>query len=440
MLASVASLLALAISAPLQHSGAVTDTIAIADVTVLPMDRERLLQHQTLVIAGGRIVAMGGVRRIPIPAGATRVDGRGRFVLPGLADMHVHLSTTDEFPLFIGSGVLTVRDLNGDPAKLAWRDSIASGTMVGPRLFVSGPMIAGPEIPWRNKVVPATAAQADSVVVADRKAGYDQIKLYDGLSTEVFGAAIAAAKRVGIKSSGHIPRDVGFDGVLASGMDGLEHLDKTIAATMGHELDTLAIPSIVDRIRKSGMFVTPTLESMAQLYEVAIGRFDSLMSRPEALRAPAPLREFWSSVSVRLQGNRPADPRYRYGRYADIQMRLAGALARAGVPMLSGTDLPNVVLVPGVSLHRELEMLRQSGLTPYQALESSTSNPARFFGQGEDWGSIAIGQRANILIVDENPLDHLETLQTPFAVILQGRYYDAAELARFRGVSAGGSK
>jgi hypothetical protein len=408
------------------------DTIAITDVSVLPMDAERVLTHQTLLIAGDRIVAMGDARQVRLPRGARVIDGRGKFVLPGLADMHVHLSTPREFPLFVGSGVLTVRDLNGDPEKLQWRNDIASGRRFGPRLFVSGPMIAGPGIPWQNKVVPTTPAAAESVVVAQQRAGYDQIKIYDGLPADVFAAAMSASKRIGMRSSGHIPQAVGFDGVLASGMNGLEHLDKTIAATMGHDFDTLRIPSIADRIKQSGAYVTPTLESMAQIALVSSGRFDSLINRPEAQHAPAELREFWNSVTVRLKGNRTPDAAYPYGRYTDIQLRLAAALAARGVPMLSGTDLPNVVLVPGVSLHRELEMMRVAGLTRYQVLESSTSAPARFFGQSGDWGTVAVGRRANLLLVDENPLVDLATLRAPFGVVLAGIYYDAVSLARMR--------
>ncbi len=419
----VATLLAIAQAA---------DTVAVVDVSVVPMDSAHVLSHQTVVVANARIVALGDKASVAIPRSAQQIDGRGKFLLPALSDMHVHLSTSEEFPLYVGNGVLTVRDLNGSPETLAWRDSIARRLIVGPRLFVSGPMIAGPDIPWRNKVVPRTAAEADSEVVRQRGAGYDQIKIYDGISAEVFAGAMAAAKRVGMRSSGHIPRAVGFDGVLASGMGGLEHLDKTVAATMGHQLDTTKVPDIVEKIRRAGVYVTPTLESMVQLSLVATGRYDSLMNRPEAKGAPGPLREFWTGVTSRLKGNRTPDPTYRYNAYADMQLRLAGALAAAGVPLLSGTDLPNVVLVPGVSLHRELSVMREAGLTPYQVLETSTRRPAEFFGESADWGTVAVGKRANLLLVSANPLDDLATLSAPDAVLLGDRVFDRATLAAMR--------
>jgi hypothetical protein len=215
-------------------------------------------------------------------------------------------------------------------------------------------------------------------------------------------------------------------------MNGLEHLDKTVFATMGHNLDTTLVPSIVDRIKRSGMYVTPTLESMVQLAKIATGGYDSLMNRPEARRAPAELRDFWTSVTSRLKGNRTPAPGVRYNAYADMQFRIAGALARAGVPLLSGTDLPNAVLVPGYSLHRELAMLVEAGLTPFQALEASTSAPARVLGEANDWGTVAVGRRANLLIVDGNPLADLSTLHTPRAVVLNGVVYDDAQLRAMR--------
>jgi len=414
--------------------GPAADTLAFRDVSVLPMSGTEVLQHQNVVIAGGRIRAIGPIASTPVPAGATVVDGRGRYLMPGLADMHVHLFGTGELPVFVGYGVLTVRDLNGSPQVLGWRRAVESDSLTGPRLIVSGPMIAGGDIPWSNKVTPATAVEAEAVVVAQHAAGYDQIKIYDGLSREVFDAALATAKRFGMLSSGHIPQAVGFDGVLASGMTGLEHLDKTVASVVGHDLDTLQIPGIADRIKRSGMWVTPTLESMIQLALIATGRYDSLINRPEALAAPAAIRDFWTSVSIRLKGNRPVQPGVRYNRWTEYQLRLAGALARAGVPLLAGTDLPNAVLVPGHSLQRELEAMVEAGLTRYQALEAATSAPARFMREAEDWGTVAAGQRANLLLLDANPLLGFETLGRPAGVVLRGRWLDSVAVTRLRAV------
>jgi amidohydrolase family protein len=425
----IAALLLASVAA---SSGAQRDTLVITDVTVLPMLGPRTIDHQTVTIAAGRIVAVRSTGESPVPAGALVIDGRSKYLLPGLVDMHVHLSTPEEFPMFVGNGVLTVRDLNGSPETLTWRDAVADGRMFGPRLFVSGPIIAGADIPWRNKVTPTTAAAAEAVVLAQHAAGYDLIKIYDGLTKPVFDAAITTARRLGMLSTGHIPQAVGFDGVLASGMTGLEHLDKTVFSVNGHHLDTLKIPSIVARIKASGMWVTPTLESMIQLSLIGSGRYDSLLARPEAQDAPKPLRDFWNSVTVRLKADRPRNPGAVCNEWCEYQLRLGGALAAAGVPLLAGTDLPNAVLVPGYSLHGELRALVQAGLSPYQALEAATSAPARFFGQSSDWGTIAPGRRADLILVDRNPLKDLTVLACPAGVVLRGHWYGAEELTRFR--------
>jgi hypothetical protein len=409
------------------------DTLVFTDVNVLPMDRAVVLEHQTVVVADGRIVALGPARTTASPRDARVIDGRGKYLMPGLADMHVHLTTREELPMYVGYGVLTVRDLNGSPETLAWRSEVADRAIVGPRIFASGPMIAGADIPWRNKVTPTTAAETDSIVRAFKAAGYDQVKIYDGISTAVFDAAMAAARQVDLPVSGHIPAAVGFDGVLAAGLN-LEHLDKTVYAVMDHELDTLLIPSIVARVKRSGVWVTPTLESMVQLSKIASGRFDSLMSRPEALASPAGLRDFWSSISSRLRGNRPLPPFQYCNSWCAYQMRLAGALAKAGVPILAGTDLPNAVLVPGYSLIRELEVMVTSGMTPFQALVAATSAPPRFFGQDKDWGTVAVGKRANLILVERTPMSDVTALRSLAGVVLDGRWIPETELSRLRGV------
>ena len=171
---------------------------------------------------------------------------------------------------------------------------------------------------------------------------------------------------------------------------------------------------------------------MTQLALLRHGVLDSVWARPDGRPAPAPLREFWTTVSSRLKGDRPQAPGTRYNAWTDFQLRLAKALAEAGVPLLAGTDLPNAVLIPGYSLHDELDALVEAGLTRYKALEAATSAPARFMRQEADWGTVAPGRQANLVLVGANPLDDLGTLRTPLGVVLAGRWLDRGELARLR--------
>lgn len=407
-------------------------TLAITDVSVLTMvPGEAALLHRTVLVADGRIQRIGPATSTAVPPGSQVVDGRGKFLLPGLADMHVHLSASAEFPMFLGNGVLTVRDLNGSPETLAWRDSTARGLLVGPRLLVSGPMLAD-SVPWRNKVTPHTADEAIAAVKAQKAAGYDQIKIYDGITLAVFRAAIATARSEGMRSTGHIPLSVGFDSILTSGMEGLEHLDKIVFQAFGHSFDTLKLPDVVARIRASGMWITPTLESMVQLAKIGSGRYDSLMARPEAMASPAATRDFWTSVTVRIKGNRAVPAGLRYGAWADFQLRLAGALARAGVPMMAGSDLPNAVLVPGYSLLRELDVMVEAGIPRRQVLEAATSAPAQFMRQGSKWGTVVVGRDANLLLVDGDPLQSFNVFANPAGVVLRGNYIERPALAAMR--------
>ncbi len=408
------------------------DPVLIFDVSVIPMDVDTVMTHVDVLVERGRISRMSPHADPPQTSGRA-IDGRGKFLVPGLSDMHVHLSTSAELPQFVAHGVLTVRDLNGSPETLAWRDSVRSGQLVGPRLFVSGPMLAGGAIPWRNKVTPNSAAEARAAVLAQKSAGYDQIKLYDGLSLEAFDAAIAAAKESGLLSSGHIPAAAGFDHVLSSGMDGLEHLDKTVFATVGHNLDTLTIDGIAQRVTASRMWVTPTIASMMELSLIGSGRFDSLMARPQNRTAPEVVRRFWSDVSARMKGSQTIPGAARYNPWTVFQMRLAKALNAAGVPLLVGTDLPNALLSAGAGVREELDALVASGLTRFDALRAATIRPAQFEGQLNDWGSIAVGKRANLVVLSGNPLIDFDVLEEPIGVILEGRWIDQDELSRMRG-------
>lgn len=408
------------------------DTIAITNVNVLAMTANRVDSAQTVVIAGDRIIAVGPVARISVPPGARRVDGRGRFLLPGLVDMHVHMTTAAELPMYVGYGVLTVRDLNGSPHTLAWRDSIQRGLILGPRIYTSGPMLAGRAISWRNKVTPSSAAEAIATVREQKRLGYDQVKLYDGLSREVFAAAVGEAKRLGMQSSSHVPQDVGFAAVLQSGVTSLEHLDKTLFNVLGHAMDTLRLPSIAAQIRQAGVWVTPTLASMVELSHVGSGRYDSLMARPAVQSSPPELRDFWQTITARIRGDRPLAAGSKYNPWTTFQMQFARELLRAGVPMLAGSDLPNAVLVPGLALHEELVALTEAGFAAYQAIEAATSAPARFLGQAADWGTVAVGQRANLLLVGGDPRGSLGVLAAPDGIMVAGKWIDREALASMR--------
>lgn len=389
------------------------------------------LEHQTVLVLNGTIARVGSAADVPLPVGATVVEGRGRFLIPGLTDSHVHLwDDGAELPLYLAAGVTTIHVLMGWPEQLAWRSRVQAGQMVGPRLLLSGPLLGGPEVSWKQKVTPSTAAEGAAAAGEQIRAGYDFIKIYDGLPSEAYGGAVGAARAAGIPVRGHIPESVGLAGVLRAGQT-IEHVEKIVYATWPapHVFDTLRIPLIADSIRRAGVWVTPTLAVHEMFARIASGRFDSLMARPEVTLAPGGLLNFWRTVSAQMRGTRIPPSGTQFNSFVDYQIALARGLHRAGVPFLAGTDLPNGVMVPGFALSDELETLvRDVGLTPFEALQTATINPAILARDSTHSGTIVAGKRADLLLLDADPLADIGAVRRVSGVVAAGWYYAPATL------------
>jgi imidazolonepropionase-like amidohydrolase len=182
--------------------------VAIVDVTVIPIVAAGTLPRQTVLIRDGRIVAMGPNASVRAPANARVIDGRGKFLVPGLVDAHVHLEEEADLPQFVAAGVTTVRDLMGSPETLAWRKQTEDGAMLGPRIIAAGPLFAGPQVPWRKKFTTEDPDSARAEVRRQHAAGYDLVKIYDGLTAPVYAAVMDEARTLGITATGHIPAAV----------------------------------------------------------------------------------------------------------------------------------------------------------------------------------------------------------------------------------------
>src|SRR5689334_10323263 len=353
--------------------------LAIADVAVIPVATDGLIPHQTVVIRDGRVISIGPARSTTAPSDARVIDGRGRYLIPGLVDAHVHLEEDADFPQFVASGVTTVRDLMGSPETLAWRAATANGTLVGPRVIAAGPLFAGPQVPWRHKFVTSDPDSARAEVRRQKAAGYDLIKIYDGVPAPVYAAVLDEARTLGMTVTGHIPAAVHLAGVLAAHQN-LEHTDKVLADVWGHTFDTTRIDSVARAIAVARVFVTPTIASMQQLARVGTRGFDSLLARPEARRVGAATLDVWCSYTSRLRGSREVPAGTRYNAYTDFQMKIIGAEQRAGVPLLVGTDYPNAMLAPGTGVIEEMLALHESGLTNADVLRAATATAGRAIG------------------------------------------------------------
>jgi imidazolonepropionase-like amidohydrolase len=412
--------------------------VAFVDVTVLPMDRDRVLERQTVLVRGSAIEVVGPVASVAIPAGAARIDGRGKFHMPGLVDMHAHFMAGTgapgdgahrQFTWFLANGVTTARGLGGPPGYLATRDRANQGGVLAPTLYAAGGSIHGGSV--RS---PGEAARA---VREAKAAGYDWIKTHGGITREAYDSMMAAARAAGIPVSGHVSHEYGLLHALRSGQQ-VEHLDGYLAVLAGDSgtagawndgqivtdpailarIDEGRIPEVALATRRSGTCSGPTVA----LFEiVALGGSADAMARWPEMRyvAPAMLDQFRQQVG-QAGGPKPGDPSAR--RFVEIRRRLVKGLYDAGVPILAGGDSPQFFLVPGFSLHREMEALRAAGIPAYGVLETATVNPARCLGLEREMGTVAAGKRADLLLLDSDPRTDLARRESIAGVMTRGRW------------------
>lgn len=395
--------------------------IAYVGATVVPMDREGTLADTTVVVRGDRIALVAPAASIDT-TGATIVDAKGKWIVPGLADMHVHTWSDRDFGLYLLNGVTTVRDMFGSPNHLTWRASIASGKLEGPTLFAAGPIVDGDPPVWPGSAVVTTPEAARQTVREQKQAGYDFIKVYNGLSAEVYDAILAEAKAQGIPVVGHVPKAVGIDKAIASGQLSIEHLDGYLPFGGEPHVDA----AIVAATAKSGVWNTPTLVVMERF-----GRMDNPASLEKTagleLVTPA-VREQWNPQNDFRLKSWTAE-RFEATRQRNkIGGKLVVDLQKAGAKLVLGTDTGNPFVVPGFAVHDELALLVQAGLTPFQALRMATVAPAELVGTPGSFGSIAVGARADLLIVDGDPLLNLGVLAKPAVVVVRGKQHDRTAL------------
>lgn len=422
---------------------------AFVGVTVIPMTRPGLvLPDQTVLVREGRIAEVGPRSAVAVPARAHRIDGTGRFLIPGLADLHVHLEYFDDpevLRLFLEHGVTTVRNMDGRPYLLDWRDRIAAGELTGPTIVTAGPLLDGdPPLRDDNTVV-RNAAEGARIVAEQHAAGYDFVKVYTNLSPETYAAILAAARERGMPVAGHVPRGVRLEQALDAGMASIEHLDgydDLIEADdspfrsrwhwskryLAMPADAAKMRSAAERTTAAGVWNVPTLvekEKIAPLAEMS-----GWLARPEIQRLPQLFRDAWDPAGWDAQ-RRGAVERMDAEDFALLaegrrqRLALVKALSDAGAGLLVGSDTPNPFVVPGLSALEEIRLFGEAGLTPEQALAAATREAARFLRQEEEFGTIAPGRRADLVLLAANPLDDLAHLDRRVGVMARGRWSPA---------------
>ncbi len=412
-------------------------TVAFVDVTVIPMDRERTLPHSTVLVQRGRIVQVGPAKEVAVPAGAVQVDGRGKFLIPGLAEMHAHIpggqasSITMQQTLFlyVSGGITTIRGMLGHPRHLQLRAQAANPNVISPWIYTSGPSFNGNTVP--------TVQSALTRVAEQKEAGYDFIKIHPGIKREVFDSLSAAAQRAGLRLAGHVPLEVGLQRALEVPYASIDHLDGYVEAmvradsplgpaesqffglNLGEHLDQSRMASLVEATKAAGVWNVPTQTLMENLGPDVSA--EALARRPEMRFVPPDVLAGWAQEKGSIL--REAGASAESARETlEVRRKLIRALHAGGAGLLLGSDAPQIYNVPGYSIHRELEAVVAAGLTPYQALETGTRNVAVFFGTLAESGTIEVGKRADLVLLEGNPLSDIRNTSRRAGVMLHGRW------------------
>jgi imidazolonepropionase-like amidohydrolase len=422
---------------------------AFVGVSVLPLDSDQVLKDQTVVVVGPRIQAIGPTASTPVPQGATRIDGQGRYLMPGLADMHLHLQPGEGNPtdaagqqlsLLLANGITTARALVAAPTGLTVRDRVAHGQVLGPLLRVAGPSLHAKSVKG--------AEQARQLVRQYKAAGYDLIKTHGGLGRETYDAMMEEAQAQGLRVSGHVTQDVGLTRALEAGQQ-LEHLDGYLAALLPpgdkaevgqvefgdalSRMDLARLPALAEATKRAGIYNSPTLA----LFEVVAseGELPELRGRRELRYVPSSAVDAW--LQSLLTGPLAEAPAAGKHRFLELRRQVLRGLHAAGAPLLVGSDSPQLFMVTGFALHREMAAQVAAGLPPLVVLQAATRNAAAYFAESDQWGTVATGQRADLLLLNGNPLEDIQLARAIAGVMVRGQWLPKSELdARLDQVAA----
>lgn len=418
--------------------------VAFIGVNVVPMDRERIIENQTVIVRDGRIAEIGSADKVKVPAGASMIQAKGKYLMPGLAEMHGHLphpnlgeQVSNSFLLlFVANGVTTVRGMFGFPNHPALRDRLSRGELLGPRLYVAGPALSGQSV--------KSPEEGEQKVREYKQAGFDLLKIHEGLSVAAYDKIVATANQLGMPYGGHIPNDVGLLHALKSKQSSVEHLDgyiealeadnspirnadpATRAQKLVYNLDEKKIPGLVAATIEAGAWNVPTMRLWQTIF--LNESVESLKQHPEVKYMPATIVNQWVQQKTnQLQNNNDTQGALRL---IEMRNRVLKALQDGGAKIMLGSDAPQLFSVPGFSLHREMQAMIKAGLTPYQVLEAGTRNPAIYLKAAGEFGTVETGKRADLILLEDNPLKDVANVAKRAGVMVNGRWFAESELRK----------
>lgn len=436
-----------------------SSALVLTHVTVIDATGAPPQPDMSVVIFAGRIAAIGKSSIVTVPQGATAINAAGKFLIPGLWDMHVHPGGREYLKLFIANGVTGIRVMWGSPEDYESRKNIEAGDLVGPRMVIASPLVDGPKPYWPGSISVSTTAEARQVVDKAKTSGADFVKVYQDLPRDLYFAIADESKEQGIPFAGHVPLSVSAQEASNAGQKSFEHLigvlpacstksDELLKAQQADLAEGLAgkpkfwgpqvlqsrqmmldtySPELAAALsavfKRNGTWQVPTLTLLRMF---AYGDDPAFLKDDRIKYVPVRTRMSWDPSAV--DGKHTAEDFAYMKKEFQKDLAVVGVMQKSGVGIMAGTDTENPFCFPGFSLHDELGLLVQAGLTPLQALQSATLNPARFLGREKDLGTVEKGKLADLVLLDANPLDDIGNTKKIAAVVSAGRFYPRPSL------------
>ena len=414
-------------------SSGFAEMLVIRNVNVIPMTGEKVLGGQNVIVENGRIASVGTMLA-KLPAGTKVIDGTGKYLTPGLAEMHGHIPPPNAPPNvvedvlfeYVANGITTVRGMLGHPGQLELREKAKRGEIVAPNLYLAGPSFNDRSVNSPEEAVKKVRDQ--------KREGWDLLKVHPGLTRDEYDAMARTARADKIRFGGHVPVDVGLLHAIEMGQETFDHMDGYVEYLEGDKgpVDPKKLTDVVKRSRAAGVWIVPTMALWEVLYDTI--DLKTLRSYDELKYVSQTAVDQWT----RMYNERfDQMPREAAQNVVDNRIRVLRALSEGGVKILMGTDAPQQFSVPGFSLHRELQWMRRAGMTPYQIMVSGTRNVGEYFRSQDNFGTIEKGKRADLILLEANPLDDIANVSKIAGVMVNGRWFPREEIdARLATIAA----
>jgi imidazolonepropionase-like amidohydrolase len=416
--------------------------IVFRSVNVIPMDREQVIENQIVLVKNGKIQSIGDAKKVKYRKNALVIDGQGRYLMPGLAEMHAHVPPIDDIEpmkdvllLFAANGITTIRGMLGHPKHLELRKMINNGELTSPRFYTSGPSLNGESVQTQNEAI--------QLVKDEKQAGYDFLKIHPGLTKDNFDAMARTAHEQNIPFAGHVSFQVGVWRAIEAKQQTIDHMDAFVEGLIpgiekmseeetglfgmfvAGKADTTRIPKLMKALRENNVWVVPT-QALAERWFTPDRTAESFRSDPEMKYIEPKTLDNWVKAKTSLESNPKYDSE-KIRNYIRLRRKLIYECNRTGVGLLLGCDAPQVFNVPGMSTHHELQYLVHAGLTPYEALKTGTINVGVFYKKPE-MGVIKPGANGDVVLLNANPLEDISNSQKIEGVLVGNRWMNRSTL------------